>query len=107
MPDVESEPPDIALVLGASDDGQRVGVLRQRGDEAQLAVLEKAEEGRPLHGDLVRLRAREEPHLYDVETVFAAPRAAPRATSGPAQVASSRYRSNWGRVFARRPALPS
>ena len=95
---------DVALVLGATQNAERLAILRKRGERVEPAVLAKAEEGKPLHGELVRLEAREdEPLLFDVETIHPAPAAPTRA--GPAQVASDAYRAGWDRLFAkRRPA---
>lgn len=91
---------DVALLLGATEDAEKLAILRKRGDDVQAAILSKAEEGKPLHGDLVKLTARDEPLLYDVETVHEAPKAAREgARSGPAQVATAKYREGWDRVF--------
>lgn len=90
---------DVALVLGASEDAEKLAVLRKRGESVEAAVLQKAHDGQPVHGDLVRLTSREEPLLYDVETLHEAPRGA-----GPAKVASRAYREGWDRIFAKLPA---
>jgi len=101
---------DVALLLGSTPDADRLAVLRKRGERVEAAVLARAEHGQPIHGDLVRLTPREEPRLFDVETLHEAPR---RDAGGPAQVASPSYRDGWERVFAkkkpaRRPAaLPN
>jgi len=97
---------DVALLLGSTPDAERVAVLRKRGERVEAAVLARAEEGKPIHGDLVRLTPRDEPRLFDVETLHEAPR---RDGGGPAQVSSASYRDGWDRVFAkkrrvRRPA---
>lgn len=71
------------------------------------------EEGKPLHGELVRLAPRSEPNLYDVEVLHDAraaitptddvDRAEPSADRrGPAQVATDEYRRGWSRLFAKR-----
>jgi hypothetical protein len=94
---------DVALVWGKSEDGETLGVLRKRGDAIEPALVKKAREGEPIHGELVRLRPREEPNLYDVDVLHDARRhdagtPAPEA-GGPAQVASSAYRKGWDRLF--------
>jgi hypothetical protein len=76
------------------------------------------EQGRPIHGEVVRLTPRDEmPHLYDAETEFVSkegPGAGPEkkssdvpqpraAATGPAQVASDTYRRNWDAIW-KRPA---
>ena len=59
-------------------------------------------EGRPLHGELVRLKAREESgRLFDVEVLHKAKPEPQRTAPGPAQVATDAYRKNWDRVFAK------
>lgn len=74
MADAERNPSeDIALVCGASEDGQTLGVLRKRGERVEPALLRKAVEGQPIHGELVRLTAREDPMVFDVETLYAPP----------------------------------
>lgn len=101
---------DIALVWGASDDGETLGVLRKRGDAVTPALMRRAREGQPLTGDLVRLRPREEPLLFDVDVVYepSAYEPSAQATSakdGPPRVATDAYRKGWDRLFKRpRPA---
>lgn len=90
---------DVALVVGATDGAEKLAVLRKRGERVEAAVLSKAEEGKPIHGDLVRLSPREEPMLYDVETLHEAPKT---ERTGPAQVASEAYRVGWDRLFAKK-----
>lgn len=94
---------DVALVWGKSDDGETLGVLRKRGDAIEPALVKKAREGEPIHGELVRLSPRDEPNLYDVEVLHDARRSEARDSeaAGPAQVASSAYRKGWDRLFKR------
>lgn len=92
---------DVALVLGATQDGSKVAALRQRGDQVEATLLSRVREGEALHGEVVQLNAREEPNLYDVQTLVAPP--APSAPSGrPAQVATKGYRNGWSRIFGGR-----
>lgn len=86
----------MALLIGATEGAEKVAVLRMRGARMEAAVLERLTEGRPIHGDVVRLSPRDHPLLYDVETVYEAPRA---QGSGPAQVATGSYRRGWDRLF--------
>lgn len=92
---------DVALVCGASPDGESLGVLRKRGERVEAAIMQKAVEGRPVHGELVRLKPRQEPLLFDVETLHA-PSGEGERSGRPAQVASDRYRRGWDRLFARK-----
>lgn len=100
---------DVVLVHGVTEDGGGLEVLRAREQRVERGALRPLERGRPIHGDVVRLRRREgQPLLFDVDTVLDAPQhesaAGPgaRATKGPAQVATERYRDNWDRIWPRR-----
>jgi hypothetical protein len=106
MADEPKQPEDVALIYGASEDGEELGVLRKRGERVEAAVMRKAQDGQPIHGELVKLTPRGVPHLYDVEVVHDA-RAADdddesEARGRPAQVATKAYRDGWDRLFARK-----
>ena len=112
---------DVVMVGPALPSGGHA-VLRKRGEVSkeprwELGAMRPMEEGKPLHGELVKLAAREEPDLYDVEVLHDA--RAPRTGTddvvqadasgdrkGPAQVATDDYRRGWSRLFGKR-ALPS
>ncbi|MCZ7686560.1 MAG: hypothetical protein M5U28_50550 [Sandaracinaceae bacterium] len=99
---------DVALVLGASEDGETLGVLRKRGDVVEPAVVKKAKEGQPVVGELVRLSPREEPLLYDVDVLYGGQREEADERGGPAQVATEAYRKGWDRLFKKpRRAAPN
>lgn len=90
---------DMLLVYSTSDDGKGYEVLRQRGDEIQAGRLRPLHDGKPIHGEVVRLEPRKEsPALFDVEVQHDA-----RVASGrPAQVATDRYRKGWESIWARK-----
>ena len=103
---------DVALIVGKDEDA--LHILRQRAADAPLeaGVLRPMAEGKPVTGELVSLRQREDmPVLFDVETeldlrpsdkdtVPAADRA-----PGPARVTSDAYRKGWDAIWGdRRPA---
>lgn len=92
---------DLALVWGASEDGETLGVLRKRGDEVAPALMQRAKEGQPLHGELVRLKPREEPLLFDVDVVYdpSEDAQASQGRDGPPQVSTDAYRKGWDRLF--------
>jgi len=104
---------DVALVCGVSDDGQGVEVIRKRGDRLEAGTVRRLEAGKPIHGEVVRLRPRPQaPFLCDVEVEFTPPEArgeheAQAAKSGPAQVATESYRKNWDAIYGRgrKPSL--
>jgi hypothetical protein len=103
---------DLVLVHGPAPDGNGVNVLRAREERLELGTMRPLEEGKPIHGEVVKLtQRREAPFLFDAETQVAAPSTeetatpsepAPRGTSaGPAQVASDSYRKNWDAIWKR------
>ena len=107
---------DVALVCGLTDDGQGVEVIRKRGDRLETGTVRKLEAGKPIHGEVVRLRPRPQaPLVCDVEVEFDAAardsssRRSERSravSSGPAQVATDTYRKNWDAVYgSRKPSL--
>jgi hypothetical protein len=96
--------PDVAIVCGVSDDGQGVDIIRKRGERIETGTVRRLEQGKPIHGEVVRLRPREHfPLICDVEVeVPARDRTdAPTPTSGPAQVATETYRKNWDAIYGR------
>lgn len=93
---------DIALVYGKSEDGKSYGVLRQRDQEIQVGLLRPIEHGKPIQGELVRLRPRDEsPLVFDVETHYRP--TVERTASGPPKVANAAYRDGWDSIWSRRP----
>jgi hypothetical protein len=100
---------DVMLVHGITEDGQGLAVIRKREDKLEHGVVHPLENGKPIHGEVVRLTPRPEcPVVCDVEVTM--PAAAARAPSGdkpsvprkgPAQVASARYRENWDAIWKR------
>jgi hypothetical protein len=114
---------DVVMVGPALPSGGHV-VLRKRGASAERPweafAMRPMEEGKPLHGELVKLAPRAEPHLYDVEVLHdarvrsddvepserQAARPAEKERGRPAQVATDDYRRGWSRLFAKK-SLPS
>lgn len=94
---------DVALVCGVSDDGRSVDIIRKRGERIETGTVRRLEQGKPIHGEVVRLRPREHsPLVCDVEVEVPAPaHSAPPPTSGPAQVATETYRKNWDAIYGR------
>jgi hypothetical protein len=92
---------DVALVCGVSEDGQSLDIIRKRGERIETGTVRRLEEGKPIHGEVVRLRPREHaPFVCDVEVEVPAPsRSASPTTSGPAQVATETYRKNWDAIY--------
>jgi hypothetical protein len=97
---------DVAIVCGVSDDGQSVDIIRKRGERIEAGTVRRLEQGKPIHGEVVRLRPRENlPLICDVEVEVPARAqtdvSAPTLTSGPAQVATETYRKNWDAIYGR------
>ncbi len=94
---------DVALVCGVSQDGKGLSILRKRGEKVEAGTVRALEEGKPLHGELVRLKPRSEsPLLCDVEVDFELPASArPASHPGPAQVATEQYRKGWDAIYKR------
>ncbi len=90
---------DVVLVYGRAEEGNAYGVLRQRGDEIQAGTMRPLDEGKPIHGEVIRLKPREEsPALFDVEVQHDA-----RPSTGrPAKVATEQYRKGWESIWAKK-----
>ncbi|MEM7437458.1 MAG: hypothetical protein AAF436_20060 [Myxococcota bacterium] len=97
-----TEATDVAWVYGRSEDGRSYGVLRKKDDQVQMGTLRPLEDGKPIHGELVKLRPRPESEaLFDVETQHGG--TAPGRAAGPAKVATPAYRSGWDSIWAHKP----
>ena len=101
----KSPPEDVVLLSGPTADGAGIRVLRAREGRIEAGEVRPLEEGKPLAGEVVTLRAREgAPRVCDVEVHYA-PKASDRAreskrsASGPHQVASDAYREQWQKIF--------
>ncbi len=99
---------DVALIHGVSTDGRTLSIIRKRDETLQLAAAVPLEAGKPIHGEVVKLKPRPEfPLLCDVEVQVPAPEAVAGAErsprKGPAQIASDSYRRNWDAIWSKRP----
>jgi hypothetical protein len=104
----------VVFVHGPAEHGEGLRVIRKREDVIEIGEIRAVQEGRPLQGDLVKLKPRREhDRLFDVEVLASReelgqkPASLPHA--GPAQVATETYRANWEAIFGRRgePELPN
>lgn len=92
---------DVVVVHSRTEDGEGMNVVRKRGDELSLGVVRPLEEGKPIVGDVVKLKPRDEhPGLFDVETELALPK--PERSAGPSHVANSSYRKGWDSLWGGR-----
>jgi hypothetical protein len=101
--------PDVVLVHGVEPDGEGLRVLRYRENRLEAGAVRPLQHGKPLQGELVRLRPRKNlPIVCDVDVELPAPQATTNgSTKGPAQVATDRYRENWDRIWNRGRTLPN
>jgi len=100
---------DVILIHGVDPQRRELHVLRSKGGDVGMGVVRAVEEGRPIAGDLVRLKPRRElPLLCDVEEVLSVPVPEPASPArpshpGPAFVSTDAYRRGWEQVFGARP----
>jgi hypothetical protein len=101
---------DLLLIHGVTSDGAGLEVVRKRNGRVEQGALRQVQEGRPLHGELVRLKPLPEfPLICEVEVqvparaqqqdVEGGDRERASQHKGPAQVASDRYRRNWDLIW--------
>ncbi len=94
---------DVVFIHSPVEQGEGFRVIRSREDRLEIGELRPTEHGRPLAGELVKLTQRSEhTRLFDVEVLLPGPRGADAPRSGPAQVATDAYRSNWESIFGHR-----
>jgi hypothetical protein len=93
---------DVALVCGKDERGG-VHLLRRRSEDSPIeaAVAEPLTEGRPIAGEVISMRRRDDvPFLFDVTTELDAP-GERGPGDGPAQVATDSYRKGWDAIWGR------
>lgn len=113
----QASPPadDVVLVHSRSEDGKGLNVIRKQGDALRAGQVRPVEEGKPLAGDLISLRPREEsPALFNVVTHYrkpdrdgaeaaeSGPTSQKRPRSGPAQVSTEGYRAGWNSIWGKK-----
>jgi hypothetical protein len=110
----EQDPPsppkeqDVVMIHSPTDEGDGYNVLRLRESAVEVGQIRSLREGAPVHGEVVKLVPRtEHERLFDVEVLVEGPKkpeAEARGRTGPAQVATDRYRANWDAIFGERKA---
>ncbi|MEO7328385.1 MAG: hypothetical protein ABI193_07395 [Minicystis sp.] len=116
MSEGEAPPPpkqDVIFVHSPTESGDGLRILRKRDDSIELGELRPVQEGKAIHGEVVKLSPRNDhDRLFDVEVLV--PRTEAQATAarghaGPARVANEAYRENWEAIFGTReePGLPN
>jgi len=98
---------DVVLIQGLTEDKKGLKVLRARNDGVEVGEVRPLTHGQSITSDVVRLKPRKEaPYICDVETELAVNELPGRALSttkersGPAQVATQKYRENWDTIWA-------
>jgi hypothetical protein len=98
--DAKPQHDDIALIHGKTEDGRGLKILRRRKDCIEAGAVMPLLPGKPIVGEVVRLEPRKDfPLLCDVHVEYSPPVELRPTTTGPAQVATDRYRQNWDLVF--------
>jgi hypothetical protein len=93
---------DVLFAYAPTADGEGARVLRKREERIETGELRPMKEGKPIVGEVVKLKAREgQPQLHDVEVLAKvdAEQGGGAPHKGPAQVATEEYRASWDRVF--------
>jgi len=88
---------DVAF-LGPPAPGGGVHVLRHKSDHSlETGVLKPLEDGKPIYGEIVQMRPRENGLGYDVLPLEEAD-----PSSGPAMVNNRAYRDGWDTIFGKK-----
>jgi hypothetical protein len=104
---------DVVFVHSPAESGEGYNVIRKRADTIELGEMRTVQEGRPIHGELVKLKPRKESErFYDVEVLASREELGQSPAlghAGPAQVATDAYRDGWEAIFGAReePGLPN
>jgi hypothetical protein len=98
------QPQDVVMIHSPLEEGDGFHVVRLRESEIEVGEIRTLREGAPVHGEVVRLVQRKEhERLFNVEVLVDKPKTdAARERSGPAQVATNAYRTNWEMIFGPR-----
>jgi hypothetical protein len=105
---------DVVLLGPPTADGAGLHVLRARDERLEAGELRAFEEGKPIVGEIVTLRPREDnARVCDVTDSYAPPPPATAAHAdaqlghkGPAKVASPAYREGWDEIFGAKKKTP-
>lgn len=96
--DGQCDESDVAF-LGPPAPGGGVHVLRHRSDHSmETGVLRPLEDGRPIHGEIVQIRKRENGPGFDVLP----PEDALAGQGGPPMVNSQAYKDGWDTIFGKK-----
>ena len=89
---------DVVLVHGRDENGG-LHVLRKKGEELSAGVLEPLQHGKPVRGDILKLKPREDaPFLADVVEEVAIG----GGITKPAKVSTPKYKKGWDAIWGAR-----
>lgn len=101
-PKTETKSADVVVLGPPTADGAGVHVLRAREERLEAGELRPLVSGRPIVGEVVSLKPREDnPRICDVASSYTPPTP---ARKGPGQIASPAYRQGWDEIFGKAPA---
>jgi hypothetical protein len=87
-------------------DERGLHILRRRSEDGPIeaAIVQPLVEGKPLSGEVITMRRRQDfPFLFDVTTEIAlGAETTATSTGGPAQVATDSYRRGWDAIWGSR-----
>ena len=100
---------DVVYLHSPTEDGDGVRVLRARHGKVEVGEVRPIAEGKPLSGEIVTLRPRDDaPRVCDVKVEYTPePAARAEGATGPAQVATAKYRDNWEAIFGAETSDPT
>jgi len=99
--EVDKDAQDRLYVYSPCEHGKGYHVIRHRQDRLELGQIRELRQGRPAHGELVRLTPVENhERLFDVDVMWEGPKA--RGGDGPPMVSSDDYRQGWEAIFGRK-----
>lgn len=96
---------DVVFVHSKVESGEGFRVIRKRDDVIEVGEIRPVQEGKPLTGEVVKLSPRKDhEQIFNVEVLVSKDEirgggGGARELSGPAQVATAAYRSNWDAIF--------
>lgn len=93
---------DVVFVHSKVESGEGFRVVRKREGVIEIGEIRPVQEGKPLTGEMVKLSPRKDhEQIFDVEVLVSKEQVqgGARGHSGPAQVATAAYRSNWDAIF--------
>lgn len=93
---------DVVVLGPPTADGNGVHVIRAREERVETGELRALEEGRPILGEVVTLKPREDnPRICDVQESYGA-KTTQATHKGPAKVSTDAYREGWEEIFGKR-----